>query len=399
MARKARKWGAVDIETATDSLGSVCEIAIVVFDETGEPDLNNTRYTLVRPPDNFYTAETCAIHKISPEDTVDAPEWKDIAASYKSKFKGMPLVAHNAEFEKMHFAAYQQKGLWSPHEELNFCTLRASRYLSPAADKHKLGDVADRFGVSVEGWKRAVAKAKLPEQKVQNVLGRGSADEGSAIKGSQTFVDHHALHDAYLCGAVWTNLCQSIMGKTPWEGFSWFSKLSDEEGSQTWWRQRRPISERQKSYLASLVSRDSALWDEIIMETDGFVDIDGISVELPQGRPPKGENSAQKWAGSLNGAQASYLIDRYAERERATPRQIEYIKSLIPGSDRIEEFQIEEDGEGCWEISAFGCSVSAGTEKPARAKVKTLWAKGLSKPQAGKVLDTLIARKRQEQAA
>lgn len=90
---------AIDFETATSSRTSVCEVGICVV-RNGE--VAETRSWLVRPEDNRYHYRNIQIHGIRPEDTEDAPDfrqvWEEIERTYLDEFN--MLVAHNVLFDR-----------------------------------------------------------------------------------------------------------------------------------------------------------------------------------------------------------------------------------------------------------------------------------------------------------
>lgn len=90
---------AIDFETATSSRTSVCEVGICVV-RNGE--VAETRSWLVRPEDNRYHYRNIQIHGIRPEDTEDAPDfrqvWEEIERTYLDEFN--MLVAHNVPFDR-----------------------------------------------------------------------------------------------------------------------------------------------------------------------------------------------------------------------------------------------------------------------------------------------------------
>ncbi len=90
---------AIDFETATSKMSSVCEIGICVV-RNGE--VAETRSWLVRPEDNFYQYWNIKIHGIRPQDTEDAPDfcqvWEEIERTYLDEFD--TFVAHNVPFDR-----------------------------------------------------------------------------------------------------------------------------------------------------------------------------------------------------------------------------------------------------------------------------------------------------------
>lgn len=90
---------AIDFETANAKRSSICEVGICVV-RNGE--ISETRSWLVQPEDNFYHYRNIQIHGIRPEDTENAPDfkqvWEEIERTYLDEFD--TLVAHNAPFDR-----------------------------------------------------------------------------------------------------------------------------------------------------------------------------------------------------------------------------------------------------------------------------------------------------------
>lgn len=86
----------IDFETATQDMDSACAIGIAIV-QGGH--IVDTFYSLIQPPENFYDPHNIAIHGITPEDTADAPSFRDVWNSVKDLFGCCPVVAHNANFD------------------------------------------------------------------------------------------------------------------------------------------------------------------------------------------------------------------------------------------------------------------------------------------------------------
>lgn len=90
---------AIDFETATSKRASICEVGICVV-RHGE--IAETRSWLVRPEDNRYQYWNIKVHGIRPQDTEDAPDfrqvWEEIERTYLDEFD--TFVAHNVPFDR-----------------------------------------------------------------------------------------------------------------------------------------------------------------------------------------------------------------------------------------------------------------------------------------------------------
>jgi DNA polymerase-3 subunit epsilon len=88
---------AIDFETATGKLASICEAGICVVKDG---KVVETKSWLVRPEDNAYSYWNIQIHGIHPEDTENAPEFPDVWSEILEYLADTPiLVAHNAAFD------------------------------------------------------------------------------------------------------------------------------------------------------------------------------------------------------------------------------------------------------------------------------------------------------------
>ena len=142
---KGRNFIAIDFETATSRRASVCEVGICVV-RGGE--VAETRSWLVQPEDNRYSHWNILIHGIRPEDTEDAPDfrqvWEEIERLYLDEFD--TFVAHNVPFDRScleHSA--RQHHLHLP--ELKWeCSLKTARRIY-GFDCNKLGYLCERLGI------------------------------------------------------------------------------------------------------------------------------------------------------------------------------------------------------------------------------------------------------------
>ena len=85
---------AIDFETANAKRSSICEVGICVV-RNGE--ISETRSWLVQPEDNFYHYRNIQIHGIRPEDTENAPDfkqvWEEIERTYLDEFDTLLAAA------------------------------------------------------------------------------------------------------------------------------------------------------------------------------------------------------------------------------------------------------------------------------------------------------------------
>ena len=88
---------AIDFETATGSYHSVCAVGIVTVEQGV---ITDSFYSLVQPPDNYYSWRNIEVHGIRPEDTRNEPLFPGIFAEIKNRLQGRMVVAHNESFDR-----------------------------------------------------------------------------------------------------------------------------------------------------------------------------------------------------------------------------------------------------------------------------------------------------------
>lgn len=150
---------AVDMETANAQRASVCAVGIALV-RAGE--VVATEKILVQPPTGLdsFSALNRGIHGICAEDVKDAPDWDEVAGQLEVLGSQLPLVAHNAAFDRGAYeAACAEAGRAAqPMEWLDL--LELSRRLRPDSRQHTLPVLADAYGVSLENHHDAEQDAR-----------------------------------------------------------------------------------------------------------------------------------------------------------------------------------------------------------------------------------------------
>ncbi len=152
-----KSFVALDFETANQHRSSVCSVGLV-FVENHE--IVDSYYELIKPIPNFYCNWATEIHGIKYWDTINALEFSNIWKDISSKIKGLPLVAHNSNFDegclKAVLTAYQ---LPLAHNQF-FCTYRKSKGLFPGLPNHQLHTVSSYLGFELQNHHNALADAE-----------------------------------------------------------------------------------------------------------------------------------------------------------------------------------------------------------------------------------------------
>ena len=182
------KIASIDLETATSTAGSICEVAVAVFDEQGQYLEQDSVESLVKPPGNeYFWGNTKFAHQLTAEDTIESDNWEVVSKLVEACCADYRIIAHNAVFENRHLSgANETMGTWSPDNDKFICTLELTKHYFPnLKGGHKLENIARQFDISCEADKL-----------------------------------HRALPDAILCGKVFYHIFSS-------EGFTSVIDLID----------------------------------------------------------------------------------------------------------------------------------------------------------------------------
>ncbi len=153
-----KDFAAIDFETANQQRSSVCSVGVVVVRGGKVVD---RYYSLIYPRPDFFTFFTTRVHGLTMQDVEDAPAFPSVWRQIAPKIEGLPLVAHNSQFDegclRAVFAAY---GMDYPLYEFH-CTCRASRHiLGKKLLNHQLQTVAAYCGYDLKLHHNALADAE-----------------------------------------------------------------------------------------------------------------------------------------------------------------------------------------------------------------------------------------------
>ncbi len=140
---------AIDFETANNHPASVCSVGISVLEEGCAEEVY---YSLIKPERNVcrFHPHNIMIHGIHPEDTKDAPEFREVYRDMMPYFEDSIVCAHNASFDMSCLkAACLNCGLPVPHIRY-FDTLALSRSMYPALSHHRLNDMCDYLQIDLD---------------------------------------------------------------------------------------------------------------------------------------------------------------------------------------------------------------------------------------------------------
>lgn len=156
------RFAVVDVETSglSHSQHHVLQVGVVTVD--GDGNVLDRWSSLVRPRNRwFFRVGPTHVHGIRRRDVRKAPPAEQVMHQLAGRLEGARFVAHNAPFD-LGFVrkAADQAGVDLPIEQ-PLCTLRLSRALDPERTmSHKLTDVCERYGVSLDRPHDALADAE-----------------------------------------------------------------------------------------------------------------------------------------------------------------------------------------------------------------------------------------------
>ncbi|MCM1292683.1 MAG: 3'-5' exonuclease [Bacteroides sp.] len=151
---------AIDVETANSSPTSICSVGAV---KVTEGIISDTFYTLVHPTPNYYFERfTKEIHGIDRSMTDDQPTFDQILPDLKTFIGRLPLVAHNAQFDRgcLRATAAHYGCIWPDNEFL--CSLTAARRSIPRqmVGSYSLPYLANFLGIPFDNHHNALADAE-----------------------------------------------------------------------------------------------------------------------------------------------------------------------------------------------------------------------------------------------
>ena len=151
-------FASIDFETANNHPTSICSVGIVIV---REGEIVEKIYRLIRPEPEYYWRQRTKIHGLKYEDTENAEVFSTVWAEIAPKIEGLPLVAHNSEFdEKCLHAAHKMYQMEYPDYEFH-CTLHASRKaFGKTLPNHKLPTVARHCGFDLGNHHHALSDAE-----------------------------------------------------------------------------------------------------------------------------------------------------------------------------------------------------------------------------------------------
>ena len=177
---------AIDVETANDDWGSICQIGVVRY-TNGQAGASDSWLCTPPPGLERFDALNIGIHGITPDDIADAPAFGDVLGDVVAAVGELPVVAHNAQFDMTAFSrACAAAGQPVPHWTFG-CSLALARAAKLGISNHRLPTVAAHFGVELTKHHDALSDARACGDIIVGLASTGvsggsgtSSDEGFA---------------------------------------------------------------------------------------------------------------------------------------------------------------------------------------------------------------------------
>lgn len=147
---------AIDLETATLSRNSICEIGISCVKNA---IVVENKSWLIQPPDNYYFEFNTYIHGITPNDTRNSPSLKEIWKDILPYLDGQVVVAHNTAFDMYVLRdSFLEEDMPFPNFVF-FCSCRLSKKVINCYS-YTLPTVCDALGIDFSHHHRAGSDAE-----------------------------------------------------------------------------------------------------------------------------------------------------------------------------------------------------------------------------------------------
>lgn len=150
-------FAAIDFETANQSRASVCQTGVAIVRNGAVEDVQEW---LVRPPtglDNF-NPRNVQVHRITPRMAANGILWGESAERLADLVGDLPVIAHNAPFDRSVYLAACERLALSPWDWKWYCTLEISQGHIPIPH-HSLDQVAAHLGIDIRDRHQAGSDA------------------------------------------------------------------------------------------------------------------------------------------------------------------------------------------------------------------------------------------------
>lgn len=151
-------FAAVDFETANQSPASVCQTGVAIVRNGAVEDVQEW---LVQPPTgmNNFNPMNVQIHRITPRMAANGIPWSESVKRLADLVGNLPVIAHNAQFDRSVYLAACERLTLSPTEWKWYCSLKISQDHVPLP-RHSLDQVAAHLGINIRDHHQAGSDAR-----------------------------------------------------------------------------------------------------------------------------------------------------------------------------------------------------------------------------------------------
>lgn len=161
---------AIDVETANNEPTSICAIGAV---KVRDGLIVDHFYELVKPEPEYYNRHfTSNIHGIGPDDTRHARTFDKVWADVDTFIDGLPLVAHNKQFDEGCIRAAHRAYRMDYPDYPFLCTLATARRAIPRGmiGSYSLPNLCDFLGIPFYNHHNASADAEACAKIAMTIL-------------------------------------------------------------------------------------------------------------------------------------------------------------------------------------------------------------------------------------
>ena len=123
-------------------------------------EITDSFYSLIQPEPNYYNYWCSQVHGLCRQDTDEAPVFPKVWEKIAPMIEGLPLVAHNKNFDESCLKAVFKVYQMDYPDYIFYDTLKAARRRFPLLPNHQLHTVAEACGYNLCHHHHALADAE-----------------------------------------------------------------------------------------------------------------------------------------------------------------------------------------------------------------------------------------------
>lgn len=169
-----RSFAAIDFETANNNPTSVCSVGVAVVNEGV---ITARFYSLIQPEPNYYCFWNTKVHGLTKDDTECAPVFPEVWKKIEPLIEGLPLVAHNKQFDEMCLKKVFRVYRMDYPDYRFYCTYRWSQKLLKDMENYQLQTVAACCGYDMSHHHHAMDDAIACAYIAMKLFGTAETEE------------------------------------------------------------------------------------------------------------------------------------------------------------------------------------------------------------------------------